>query len=195
MIVASRNTFFHGKSTPTEKDYVQDGIFALWDGINRGKEQYKWIDSSGNGNDLSLRSAVSVLTKNGVGRIKSNSNMKPVAVMNYSGVKLETLEMCITMPSDIYGGSQALLVVGPILYTNLYPCIVLKQGNSPEWSNYFAINSLYKMKPNETATLTSTVQRGYKNSGLMVKDSSDTWGFKEGMIGILGDTREQNYAA
>ena len=33
MLINLRNALMAGKRTPTAKDYVQDGLLALWDGI------------------------------------------------------------------------------------------------------------------------------------------------------------------
>lgn len=40
---------------PTARDYVQDGLIAMWDGIDHGNDQLIWRDISGNGFDATQR--------------------------------------------------------------------------------------------------------------------------------------------
>lgn len=42
---------------PTARDYVQDGLIAMWDGIDHGNDQLIWRDLSGNGYDATQRVA------------------------------------------------------------------------------------------------------------------------------------------
>ena len=42
---------------PTARDYVQDGLIAMWDGIDHGNDPLIWRDISGNGNDATQRVA------------------------------------------------------------------------------------------------------------------------------------------
>lgn len=42
---------------PTATDYVQDGLIAMWDGIDHGNDPLIWRDISGNGNDATQRVA------------------------------------------------------------------------------------------------------------------------------------------
>ena len=42
---------------PTARDYVQDGLLALWDGIDHGNDPLIWRDLSGNGYDATQRVA------------------------------------------------------------------------------------------------------------------------------------------
>lgn len=42
---------------PTARDYVQDGLIAMWDGIDHGNDPLIWRDLSGNGNDATQRVA------------------------------------------------------------------------------------------------------------------------------------------
>lgn len=55
MIIAARNSFMTGSGRPTAKSYVQDGLVAMWDGIeNAGWGTHvaaatTWKDLSGNG--------------------------------------------------------------------------------------------------------------------------------------------------
>lgn len=46
-----------GERLPTARDYVQDGLVALWDGIERGTNALVWTDHSGNGYDATQRVA------------------------------------------------------------------------------------------------------------------------------------------
>lgn len=61
MLINLRNALVGGKRKPTAKDYVQDGLIALWDGIeNAGWGAHDasattWKDLSGNNNDLVLQ--------------------------------------------------------------------------------------------------------------------------------------------
>ena len=42
---------------PTARDYVQDGLIAMWDGIDHGNDPLIWRDLSGNGYDATQRVA------------------------------------------------------------------------------------------------------------------------------------------
>ena len=42
---------------PTARDYVQDGLIAVWDGIDHGNDPLIWRDLSGNGYDATQRVA------------------------------------------------------------------------------------------------------------------------------------------
>lgn len=42
---------------PTARDYVQDGLIAMWDGIDHGNDPLIWRDISGNGFDATQRVA------------------------------------------------------------------------------------------------------------------------------------------
>ena len=65
MMIAARNSFLMGggSSTPTARDYVQDGLIAMWDGIeNAGWGVHDaaatvWKDLSGGGNDVPVTNA------------------------------------------------------------------------------------------------------------------------------------------
>lgn len=58
MLINRRNALMPGKRKPTTRDYVQDGLVAMWDGIeNVGYKKHqsnptKWIDLTGNGYDF-----------------------------------------------------------------------------------------------------------------------------------------------
>ena len=41
---------------PTARDYIQDGLIAMWDGIERGDNPLVWGDVTGNGWDLTVTS-------------------------------------------------------------------------------------------------------------------------------------------
>lgn len=61
MLINLRNAMMSGKRKPTAKSYVQDGLVAMWDGIeNAGwgihdQNATEWKDLSGNGRDLTVR--------------------------------------------------------------------------------------------------------------------------------------------
>lgn len=42
---------------PTARDYIQDGLIAMWDGIEHGTNDLVWADLSGNGYDATQRVA------------------------------------------------------------------------------------------------------------------------------------------
>ena len=72
MLVAARNGAWakSGGGVPTAKDYVQDGLIAMWDGIeNAGwgvndPSATVWKDLSGNGNDLTQTGTVNTTWEN-----------------------------------------------------------------------------------------------------------------------------------
>ena len=47
---------------PTASDYIQDGLVAMWDGIERGDNPLVWSDITGNGWDLTVTSGSEWLT-------------------------------------------------------------------------------------------------------------------------------------
>ena len=64
MLIAARESFAAAAARkPTARDYVQDGLVAMWDGIeNAGWGVHNasattWVDLSGNGYNLSVRAA------------------------------------------------------------------------------------------------------------------------------------------
>ena len=61
MMIAARNAFLMGRAVPTARDYVQDGLIALWDGIeNAGWGTHDstattWVNLANNSNILVLQ--------------------------------------------------------------------------------------------------------------------------------------------
>ena len=49
-------------AVPTARDYIQDGLIAMWDGIERGDNPLVWSDITGNGWDLTVTSGSEWLT-------------------------------------------------------------------------------------------------------------------------------------
>ena len=89
-----RNALMTGKRTPTARDYVQDGLVAMWDGIeNAGWGVHDaaatWKDLSGNGYDLTV-TAPNAWETNGiraVGEIVAKtSNMIPSNLTVYGEI-------------------------------------------------------------------------------------------------------------
>ena len=68
MLINLRNALMAGKRTPTAKDYVQNGLVAMWDGIeNAGWGTHDatagtWKDLTANGFDLTTATGMSFVT-------------------------------------------------------------------------------------------------------------------------------------
>ena len=66
MQIASRVSMWSGARTPTAKDYVQDGLVAMWDGIeNAGWGTHAdtlstWRDLTGNGYNMTVNSEATI---------------------------------------------------------------------------------------------------------------------------------------
>lgn len=66
MMIAARNAFLMGGGKPTARDYVQNGLVAMWDGIEnagwgqRNATTTTWRDLTGNGYDLGIRALSSI---------------------------------------------------------------------------------------------------------------------------------------
>ena len=97
MLINLRNALMAGKRTPTAKDYVQDGLLALWDGIeNAGWGTHDvnataWKDLSGNNNDLVLQNGAhfDALSLISADRNKITAKLSPDAFLAYN-----TIEVC-----------------------------------------------------------------------------------------------------
>ena len=85
MMIAARNAFLMGDGKPTARDYVQDGLIAMWDGIeNAGWGVHDaaatvWKDLSGGGNDVPVTNAFS-WTPNSIE--SPNSSFVPLAAQS-----------------------------------------------------------------------------------------------------------------
>ena len=85
MMIAARNAFLMGGAkTPTARDYVQDGLIAMWDGIeNAGwgvhdASAATWKDLTGNGYDISVNNSIFTWTQNSIKPL-STSNFVPLS--------------------------------------------------------------------------------------------------------------------
>ena len=97
MLINLRNALMAGKRTPTARDYVQDGLVAMWDGIeNAGWGTHDpnattWVDLSGNNNTLELKNGAHFDTNSLVSadRNKLTAQFKPDGSLGYN-----TIETC-----------------------------------------------------------------------------------------------------
>ena len=128
--------------TITAKSYVQDGLIAMWDGIeNAGwgvhdMNATMWKDLTGNGRDLPLSTETLEILSNGVRR-KSTSGNSTVSKVEWKNTPSKTLEMCVTTPSEISNSSQILLATTSVNSVSLgvfVPCLVKKTTGYFEWS-------------------------------------------------------------
>lgn len=107
MIAARLSTHFAGAakpSGPTARDYVQDGLIAMWDGIeNAGPGQHDatstvWKDLTGNGHDFSISSATfsddSINVSRHSAQLQNGFALGSIATMEAS-VKTRTSGYCI----------------------------------------------------------------------------------------------------
>lgn len=104
MLSVARNwSFFResGKRTPTARDYVQDGLIAMWDGIEnagygvRDQNATVWKDLSGNGYDLTLTSRGATFGPSGLVCPDSVSDTASAANGNFNlATSLQSLEFC-----------------------------------------------------------------------------------------------------
>ena len=84
MLINLRNALMTGKRTPTAKDYVQNGLVAMWDGIeNAGwgvhdASAATWKDLTGNGYDISVNNSIFTWTQNSIKPL-STSNFVPLS--------------------------------------------------------------------------------------------------------------------
>ncbi|MBQ1429034.1 MAG: hypothetical protein IIZ06_05145, partial [Kiritimatiellae bacterium] len=116
-------------SGPTARDYVQDGLVAMWDGIeNAGWGQHDasattWKDLTGNENDLSLWNG-SVVTSNSVKNETAACIAQCPIIPNVSA-----LEICMSLALS---GNAIICAMNADGYTegNIFLCIY------PDTNNY-----------------------------------------------------------
>jgi hypothetical protein len=180
------------ETTPTARDYVQDGLVAMWDGIeNAGwgvhvANPTNWVDLTGNGYNLPLNSHAQVLSS-GIRR-KSDNSHGPVGWVSHGFTTTAlTLEACV---SGSVSGQGPILSVGPIYTSGNQPTITIKQSNYFEWSSQ--INYSTPVFPGPT-TLHSGYGKGFLNGKQLTSASTDTWGYTADRIAVLGDPRGSNY--
>lgn len=90
MMIAARNAFLMSGGKPTARDYVQDGLIAMWDGLeNAGWGAHDstaatWVDLTGNEYDLTVNSAVAAFTADGlnVHTVPTSSSLHRAAYNN-----------------------------------------------------------------------------------------------------------------
>ena len=85
MLINLRNALMSGKRTPTAKDYVQNGLVAMWDGIENvgwgqhsNSETSTWVDLVG-GHDMSIMGSVPAQVFNDISFVNSN---QPFGTLN-----------------------------------------------------------------------------------------------------------------
>ena len=116
MLINLRNALMTGKRTPTAKDYVQNGLVAMWDGIeNAGWGVHNpnataWKDLIGN-RDWTLGTSTSYeWTANSF-----DAKDQFAATQDFiDGSLITTVEMCakIKMPSSITYFNTAFIIIG-----------------------------------------------------------------------------------
>ena len=188
---------------PTARDYIQDGLVAMWDGIeNAGWGTHDpnatvWKDLTGNGYDLPLSTATLEVLSNGVRR-KSTVTHSTASKVRWINTPSRTLEICVTAPSSIPGVSQVLLATTSVGSGTVVPCLVKKSVGYFEWSQQWNSSKII-FKSNITLTLSSSYNygntaNGYVNGEVQAANNTDTWGFTADTISVLGDPRDTNYA-
>lgn len=188
---------------PTARDYIQDGLVAMWDGIeNAGWGVHDpnatvWKDLTGNGYDLPLSTATLEVLSNGVRR-KSTVTHSTASKVRWINTPSRTLEICVTAPSSISSGSQVLLATTSVGSGTVVPCLVKKGAGYFEWSQQWNSSKII-FKSNITFTLSSSYNygntaNGYVNGEVQAANNTDTWGFSADTISVLGDPRGTNYA-
>ena len=188
---------------PTARDYVQDGLIAMWDGIeNAGwgvhdQNATVWKDLTGNGYDLPLSTATLEILSNGVRR-KNTVTHSTKSKVRWINTPSRTLEMCVTAPSSISSGSQVLLATTSVGSGTVVPCLVKKSVGYFEWSQQWNSSKII-FKSNITLTLSSSYNdgntaNGYVNGEVQAANNTDAWGFTADTISVLGDPRGTSYA-
>lgn len=182
---------------PTARDYIQDGLVAMWDGIeNAGwgihdPNATVWKDLSGNGYDIPL-------TSNAI--VDGNAmRMKTAGITDYGLGRVQItggksqwfLESCLKYKST--SGSKTILCVGPITSANSTPCLVVKNNMYFEW-NYYYNKTIAVFTEGRVLTVSANTREGYVNAEPISGNSQDTWGFTQDWVCIAGDSRNQGYA-
>jgi hypothetical protein len=191
------------KQGKTAKDYVQDGLIAMWDGIeNAGwgvhdQNATVWKDLTGNGYDLPLSTATLEILSNGVRR-KNTVTHSTESKVRWINTPSRTLEICVTAPSSISSGSQVLLATTSVGSGTVVPCLVKKSVGYFEWSQQWNSSKII-FKSNITLTLSSSYNdgntaNGYVNGEVQAANNTDTWGFTADTISVLGDPRGTSHA-
>lgn len=184
--------------------YIQDGLIAMWDGIeNTGWGMHDggatiWKDLTGNGYDITIPDVIDVLD-NGMLRKDTTGYETMIVPMTFS--RPFSMEMRVTCPAALGTGSLALMCIGTISAAiKNVPCLVVKAGRYFEWGYDFNYGTVV-FEPNKRLTLASTVTQeatncvGYVDSQLCSASNGDGWGFYQNQLGILGDNRQNKYAA
>ena len=183
---------------PTARDYIQDGLVAMWDGIeNAGWGVHDanatvWKDLSGNGYHLPLTTNATV-EDDAMRMVASNPANYGLGRVSISGSKSSWMvEVCLTYRQ--YGsGSKIILCVGPITVNNNYPILCAKASKNFEWS-YEWNNIVEVFTDGRKLTLTGYRNIGCVNAIQATKSSTDTWGCTENIVCVAGDSRGSGYA-
>ena len=129
-MIAARGTMLGGEKAPTAKSYVQDGLIAMWDGIeNAGWGTHDasatvWKDLAGNGYDLTVGSKSSFSTNS---LDYTEVVAKGAAYRNAVITGVAQMEICCNITSK--SASSILVCNGPAL-NNSVRNIVLASNNT-----------------------------------------------------------------
>lgn len=182
----------------TAADYVQDGLIAMWDGIeNNGLSSYDpnltvWKDLTGNGYDIEL-TANAIVVSNGIKLKDVATAAGGIGMVDYSGNQNNLMfDVCVTYGAGT-SASQAVIANGAITANSTRATICAKAGSKFEWS-YQWNNAINVFTLNRTMTLTAGYGKGYVNTESFTGNAIDTWGFTNGKIAIGGDPRGTGYA-
>ena len=188
-----------GSGAPTARDYVQDGLIAMWDGIeNAGWGVHDpnatvWKDLSGNGYDL----VVSDVTKWEDDRINCG---KRIAFFNEGSIHYNTIECCLHQTA-YENNSRVAIASGDGRF------IIFSSGGMVEVQFASGARKGYRRSVSwgsgEDATLSAYVDDNYNVSNVHenanvceISNYSNTWGNGDGRfsVGNRSDTNESNYA-
>jgi len=196
MLINLRNALMASKRTPTAKDYVQDGLIAMWDGIeNAGwgvhdPNATTWKDLSGNNNDLVLQNgahfdANSLVTAR---RNKVSAVFSPNAYLAYN-----TLEACAFW--DETRNPSALICFGNSIQQNRMLSatkerIQVCSGNY----DYPIPTDLQSVRNTWAATYDGKAQSPFV-SGTLIQStpSTNNWSYQNHPFGLSGASNYQNY--
>ena len=129
MLIAARQSMLTGSSAPTARDYVQDGLIAMWDGIeNSGwgvhnSSATTWKDLTGNGYDLAVINGGSFNERSFVLTERARQASSNVNLEKYYTLEI-ALSTTITRPA---------LVFIPISGNNQRIFAFYGYGESGEW--------------------------------------------------------------
>lgn len=188
-----------GERLPTARDYVQDGLVILWDGIeNAGwgvhdPNATAWADLTGNGYDMTL-TANAIVMADGMKMKSANVVGSGVGEVNYSGDQNALMfDVCLTWSSN-GRDSRCIIANGPVTTSGSMATICAKQDQYFEWSSQWR-NNIVVFSDGRTLTLTAGYGKGYVNAERFTGNATDTWGFTAGKIAVLGDPRSAKYAS